>query len=62
MTDSDIENVYKSNINVSHYAALRAVFDAGFDAGAGLSAQATAAGDPSLTQAPPVVDPTVTTV
>jgi len=31
MTDSDLDNLYKANIGVSHYAALRAVWDSGYN-------------------------------
>lgn len=35
MTDNDLEILYKQNINESHFAALRGVFDAGYAVGAG---------------------------
>jgi hypothetical protein len=35
MTDNDLENLYKTALPVSHYAGLRAVFDAGYGVGAG---------------------------
>lgn len=31
MTDNDLENLYKANVPVSHYAALRAVWDDGYN-------------------------------
>lgn len=31
MTDNDLDTLYKSNIGVSHQAALRAVWDSGFN-------------------------------
>lgn len=31
MLDSDLDALYKANIGVSHYAALRAVWDSGFN-------------------------------
>lgn len=34
MTDQDLDNLYKQNISVSHAAALRGVFDAGYAVGA----------------------------
>lgn len=33
MTNQEIESLYKGNIHISHDAALRAVFDAGFACG-----------------------------
>ena len=31
MTDADLDNLYKANIGVSHYAALRAVWSDGYN-------------------------------
>jgi len=60
MTDNDLETLYKSALPESHFAGLRAVFDAGYADGAGLSTQST---DASLTApVPPAADdPTITT-
>lgn len=33
MSDNDLENLYKSALPESHYAGLRAVFDAGYGVG-----------------------------
>lgn len=55
MTDTDIENIYKSAVNVSHFAGLRAVYDAGYDQGASIN-PVQIAGDASATQAAPVAD------
>lgn len=35
MTDADLDNLYKLNISVSHAAALRGIYDAGYTMGAG---------------------------
>lgn len=47
MTDTDIENLYKSNVNISHYAGLRAVFDAGYLLGQGVVAATATTTDAS---------------
>ena len=47
MTDNELENLYKANINTSHFAGLRGVWDDGFAAGANLSASVAASSDPS---------------
>jgi hypothetical protein len=60
MTDTDIENVYKSALPTSHYAGLRAVYDAGYFDGTNANVD-PGSGDPSLTAPPPPVDETVTT-
>ncbi len=31
MTDTELDKIYKANIDVSHYAALRGVWDAGYN-------------------------------
>jgi len=31
MLDQDLDNLYKENIGTSHYAALRAVWDSGYN-------------------------------
>ncbi len=60
MTDADLEILYKKNIDVSHFAALRGIFDAGYAMGAGTgvptvdqsaaaSAATAAADDPAVT-------------
>lgn len=60
MTDTDIENIYKSAVPISHFAGLRAVYDAGyFDAANGNVDPGT--GDPSLTASPPVTDEIILT-
>ena len=41
MTDSDLENLYKTNVATSHFAGLRGVFDAGVSYGQGLSTPST---------------------
>jgi hypothetical protein len=60
MSDNDLEVLYKSALPESHFAGLRAVFDAGYADGSGASVEAT---DASLTAAvPPAADdPTITT-
>jgi hypothetical protein len=37
MTNADIDSLYRENIDISHLAALRAVFNAGYYAGAGIT-------------------------
>lgn len=37
MLDSDLDALYKANIGVSHYAALRAVWCSGYDYHAGMN-------------------------
>jgi hypothetical protein len=61
MTDTDIDNVYKAQLGTSHYAALRAVFDAGFQAGAAQAVTA-ATQDASLTQTAPAAEVPIATV
>lgn len=48
MTDADLETLYKVNLPTSHAAALRGVFDAGYEVGAGATVNAQTA-DASLT-------------
>lgn len=55
MTDTDLDNIYKIGNVVSHYAGLRAIFDAGYAAAASLNL-ATSTVDQSLTAPPPVND------
>ena len=59
MTDDDLESIYKSALPVSHPAGLRAVYDAGYDAGAGVN-PAISDSDASATQAPTAADVTIT--
>jgi hypothetical protein len=33
MTDSELDAIYKTTLGVSHFAGLRAVFDAGYNLG-----------------------------
>lgn len=37
MTDNDLESLYKANIGISHFSALRAVWDSGYNVGSGSS-------------------------
>lgn len=37
MTDNDLENLYKQNFPVSHYAALRAVWSDGYNYALGIN-------------------------
>jgi hypothetical protein len=60
MTDTDIENVYKSALPISHYAGLRAVYDAGYFDGTNSNVD-PGNGDPSLTAAAPATPETVVT-
>lgn len=55
MANSDLDNIYKTALPVSHYAGLRAVYDAGYLQGIGANL-ATSAGDPSQTADAPTVD------
>ena len=52
MSDNDLENIYKSAISESHYAGLRAVFDAGWEGALGVVASASTP-DLSLSAAAP---------
>lgn len=61
MTDSDIDNLYKAQLGTSHAAGLRAVYDAGFQAGANQSVTALTT-DASLTQTAPAAEVPVQTV
>jgi hypothetical protein len=60
MTDSDLETIYKSSLPVSHFAGLRAVYDAGYDAAASVN-PAVSQGDASASQPAPAADVTITT-
>jgi hypothetical protein len=37
MTNAELESLYVENLDISHTAALRAVFDAGYYQGAGVT-------------------------
>lgn len=52
MTNDDINKLYQGNIDISHLAALRAVFNAGYFAGAGVTPTAGTP-DQSRVSAPP---------
>lgn len=60
MTDSDLDAVYKSGLPTSHFAGLRAVYDAGYDAAAGLNPVVSDA-DESTTEPPPSADVSIST-
>lgn len=60
MTDSDIEGIYKSQLPISHFAGLRAVYDAGYFDSANSNVD-PGTGDPSMTATAPTTDETVTT-
>lgn len=53
MTNDDIEKIYKSSVSVSHFAGLRAVYDAGYIAAA---ATLAGTGDSSMSQAAPTAN------
>lgn len=55
MQNSDLDAIYKIGSQISHYAGLRACYNAGYDAHAGINV-ATSIGDPSQTQTPPTSD------
>lgn len=61
MTDTDIENIYKSQINVSHMAGLRCVYDAGYFAAVNSNVD-PGTGDPSMSQSAPSTDETITAI
>jgi hypothetical protein len=60
VTNEDLEAIYKSSLPVSHFAGLRAVYDAGYDAAASID-PGTSSGDASMTQPAPSADVTVNT-
>ena len=60
MTNDDLEAIYKSSLAVSHFAGLRAVYDAGYDTGASIN-PVVSGGDASLIQPPPAADVSVNT-
>jgi hypothetical protein len=51
MTNDDLEKLFKSKNGLSHTAALRLVYDAGYHAGAGTNPATVA--EPSYGAAPP---------
>lgn len=60
MTDNDLETIYKSSLPESHFAGLRAVYDAGYDQAASID-PTVSAGDASATAPPPTADVSVKT-
>ena len=52
MTDADIINLHKSLLEINEVSALRAIYNAGYAAGAGTTV--TVANDPSVAQVKPV--------
>ena len=54
MTNVELEAIYKTNMDIGHLTALRAVYTHGFYAGAGTTPTATSP-DKSKDQAPPAV-------
>lgn len=54
MTNADIESLYTMNIDISHLAALRAVFNAGYFAGAGITPTTTTPDQSRVTTKPTV--------
>lgn len=62
MMDSDIEVIYKSNIALSHFAGLRAVYDAGYYDGLNGTVNLANTGDPSGSSPAPTTEPVITTV
>jgi hypothetical protein len=65
MSDNELELVYKINLTTSHFAGLRGVFDAGYAAGAGLTASQAQSADNSTIVSDATmasdVDPNITT-
>ena len=70
MTDNDLDNLYKANIGVSHEAALRAIWDDGYnyalsltptsqgvDPSEAASATVAAADEPTASNDPPLNQP-----
>jgi len=49
VNDAEIERIYKSALDVSHYAWLRAVFDTGYLLGTGVSTATAQTPDLSAT-------------
>lgn len=52
MTDTDLDNLYKVNLPISHYAGLRGVFDAAYALGANQTSPAPSADVSSSVQEP----------
>ena len=50
MTDQDLDNIFKNNIGTSQAAALRGVWDAGYNYAIGASAQFAQTQDVSTVQ------------
>jgi hypothetical protein len=61
MTDSDLDTLYRKNIDISHEAALRGVWDAGYNYGLSQSATATDASQTATTSTATADTPTVST-
>jgi hypothetical protein len=61
MTDSDLDTLYRKNIDVSHEAALRGVFDAGYNYGLSQSATTTDASQTATTGTATTDTPTIAT-
>jgi hypothetical protein len=63
MTDNDLENLYKANVGVSHYAALRAVWTDGYNYGLGInpSAQGVDPSEQASASTATTDEPTITT-
>lgn len=65
MTDNDLEVLYKSSVALSHYAGLRAVWDAGYDTGANITVTSNTPDASSMISSnttTDVADPNITTV
>lgn len=56
MTDQEIDNIYKANLPVSHYAALRGVWDAGYNTALNINVTTTTP-DQTTIQTNPVDTP-----
>lgn len=54
MTNADIESLYSENIDISHLAALRAVFNAGYYAGASITPTTTTPDQSRISSKPTV--------
>ena len=61
MLESDIEIVYKSNLPTSHFAGLRAVYDAGYYDGLNGTTNLSNVSDASGSAPAPTAEPTITT-
>lgn len=60
MTDNDLDQIYKIALPYSHYAGLRQVYDAGYQAGNSVTANSSTL-DASLTASVPASNATVST-